>query len=92
MTLLGSLVIVAGILAGCGAASAQSQNNHPKLIGNVTTGNQLYQQNCVSCHSGGVDASKAYDAMKNGENGMQAFSQLTDQQQADIVAFIQTRK
>ena len=75
-----------------------------KLTGNATEGKPVYTQNCVSCHgdnaksgSAGKDltgqsASSAYTQILEGGGGMQSFSNLTDQQIANVWAHVLTLK
>lgn len=75
-----------------------------KLTGSATAGKTVYTQNCATCHgtdakSGsaaknitGESASEAYSQILEGGGGMQSFSNLSDQDIANVWSYVQTLK
>lgn len=69
------------------------------LTGDTTSGSTLFTSNCASCHGAnatggsgpnlvGQDETTVIEAVLSGPDEMPAFTALTDQQIADITAFV----
>ena len=69
------------------------------LEGDTASGSTLFSGNCASCHGASgqgisgpsltnVDETVLIDAMLSGPDAMPSFSGLTDQQLADLTAFV----
>jgi mono/diheme cytochrome c family protein len=72
----------------------------------VAAGQAVFQQNCNACHPNGnagvgpalrgknLSAQQITNRVRNGGGGMPAFStsQISDQQLADLVAYVQSLK
>ena len=70
------------------------------MKGDATAGKAVYTQNCLSCHGSdaksgsagenlpGTEISKAYSQIVNGGGGMQSFSNLSDQEIANVWAYV----
>jgi mono/diheme cytochrome c family protein len=72
------------------------------LSGNATTGATLYANSCAQCHgasgqgasrypriAGTTNATRLADVMLYGKESMPAFSDLSDQELADIIAAVE---
>lgn len=96
--------IVFASLVGCSGSSARVSTIEG-LTADTTSGATLYTSNCATCHgatgSGGSvnknivsvatsNTSSAIDQILNGGDGMASFSNLSDQQIADIVGYVKT--
>ena len=71
------------------------------LTGDATNGEILYDTSCASCHGASAEGASApaiYDedaedfveAIQNGEGTMPAFPDFSDQDIADVIAFVHT--
>lgn len=71
------------------------------LTGDEANGEVLYDANCAACHGASAEgasgpaifneeAENFVEAIQNGEGSMPAFPDLSDQDIADIIAFVGT--
>ncbi len=90
-------------LTGCG--SNERTSSIGKLTGTASSGASVYATKCLSCHgsdgrSGSArediaheardDSDEAIDKILGGGGGMPSFSNLSDQDIADLVAYLKT--
>jgi mono/diheme cytochrome c family protein len=90
-------------LAGCDSGSRV--DDILTLTGDATNGAAVYEENCASCHaadgSGGIGPSmqgivaeegpeEVVDVILEGEDSMPSFSDLADQDIADVVAYLES--
>ena len=100
-----TLVACAGTSSSSGGTSnADRSAAIAKLSGSATQGKTPFTQNCVTCHgtdakSGSAaknlpaeSASSAFTQILEGGGGMQSFSSLSDQDIANIWAYVVTLK
>lgn len=95
---------LSALTAGC-SKTPERVRAVEALTGDAKTGAALYQANCSSCHgpdgrSGTArrnaagtaksDTSEALTTMIDGEDEMPSFSNLQDQELADIIAYLKT--
>lgn len=87
------------LLSGCGENPRVAEVE--ALVGDPATGEPLYRANCLGCH--GPDGQGAHSMYPGGElsddlietileglSGMPSFERLTNQEIADLVAYIRT--
>ncbi len=100
--LLAATVMTAVITASACVPAAPS----PTAAGNIAAGQAVFQQNCNACHPNGnagvgpqlrgqnLSAQRIMTQVRNGGGGMPAFttSQISDQQLANLVAYVQSLK
>ena len=91
-------------LVACGGASGDNNDDGGGSgNGDATAGKAIYEANCASCHGAagegsanypsivGKGGSEAIDIVTNGDGAMPAFGgTLTEQQIADVVAYVET--
>ena len=88
-------------LAACGEDSGSSDRlaSVSSLTGDTSSGKSLYSAQCASCHGAtgtggsgpavtGEDETETIEAMLNGPDEMPTFTGLSDQQLADLAAFV----
>lgn len=91
------------VLVACGGTDSTSTDTRAETVagleGSSTTGQTLYSAQCAACHGasggggtapalGGADELESIEAMLSGPDDMPTFTALTDQQLADIAAFV----
>ena len=97
--LMGLMLLVALALSGCGENPRIAEIE--ALVGDAETGAPLYEANCRWCHgSNGRGAHSMYpggnlspdliETILEGLSGMPSFDNLSNQEIADIVAYIET--
>jgi mono/diheme cytochrome c family protein len=88
-----------GLFTAC--EDKDSANSVLALTGDEANGEVLYDTNCSVCHGASAegasgpaiyneDADDFVEAIQQGEGSMPAFPDLTDQDIADIIAFVDT--
>jgi mono/diheme cytochrome c family protein len=94
---------LAAALVACGGTDSTTASTRADTVagleGSSTTGQTLFSAQCAACHGAsggggtapavaGVDALEAIEAMLAGPEDMPVYTALTDQQLADIAAFV----
>jgi mono/diheme cytochrome c family protein len=119
LSVIGVCLTTAIFVIGCGASESSSGQNtngsQQVLIGDPAKGQQLFQQNCASCHSTGtktifgpglkglfsksslpngqsVTVSNVEQWIQTGGGNMPSFAQLSNQDRADLVAYLKKLK
>jgi mono/diheme cytochrome c family protein len=83
------------------ACEDSDKNDDTNLTGDEANGQVLYDANCAGCHGAsadggsgpsllGEDLGEFLEVVPNGEGSMPAFPDMSDQDIADIYAFVQT--
>jgi cytochrome c551 len=104
---LGTLLLVVSLLVGavgCSSTPSSRTTTIAALTGDTVAGKTIYATNCTTCHgadakSGTVgkgiaaeDSNEAYGQIVSGGGGMPAFGSLSDQDIANLWAYVQTLK
>ncbi|MCL6444114.1 MAG: cytochrome c [Alicyclobacillus sp.] len=117
ISVAGACFFAGVFLIGCGTSPSTQNTTGSKqvLIGDPAKGQQLFQQNCASCHSTGtetifgpglkglfsksslpngqtVTVANVEAWIQTGGGNMPSFAQLSDQDRADLVAYLKTLK
>ena len=97
--LMSLMLLVALALVGCGENPRIAEIE--TLVGDAETGAPLYEANCRWCHGsngrgahsmypGGTLSPNLIETILEGLSGMPSFDNLSNQEIADIVAYIET--
>ena len=97
--LMSLMLLVALALVGCGENPRIAEIE--ALVGDAETGAPLYEANCRWCHGsngrgahsmypGGTLSPNLIETILEGLSGMPSFDNLSNQEIADIVAYIET--
>ena len=88
------------LLAACNGGAGSRADDILALTGDATSGETLFADNCAVCHaadgSGGTGPNLSWESVSaevvnvilSGEEDMPSFSDLTDQEIADILAWL----
>jgi mono/diheme cytochrome c family protein len=98
MKTIGPVFLALALFSGGCAASAtngDSSQNGNGLVGDPVQGKTLFADNCAGCHANasnfaGYSTSNLTGVMQDGTGSMPGQTQLTDQDMADIVAYLQS--
>jgi mono/diheme cytochrome c family protein len=105
LSLAATFVASTSLVAVAGCSSNARTSSVEKMTGTASSGASIYATKCVSCHgsngrsgSAGVDvaheardeAEDAIEKILEGGGGMPSFSNLSDQDVADLVAYLKT--
>lgn len=103
---LGSLLLAVSLLVGTFGCSSSSSRTTTiaALKGDAVAGKTIYTSNCSTCHGADAktgtagkniaaeDSTGAYAQIVSGGGGMPAFDSLSDQDIANVWAYVQTLK
>ncbi len=104
---LGALVLVVSLFVGaigCSGSASPRTTAIAALKGDAVAGKATYTSKCTACHGADAksgtakknlpaeDASAAYEQIVSGGGGMPPFGSLSDQDVANLWAYVQTLK
>ena len=104
---LGTLLLLVSLLVGsvgCSSTPSSRTTTIAALKGDAVVGKTIYTTNCTTCHGADAksgtagkriaadDSNDAYGQIVSGGGGMPAFGSLSDQDIANLWAYVQTLK